>query len=265
MSEERDHYQVLGIDPSASVEEVRAAHRRLVRMLHPDRHVGATQAERALADRRMREINDAWNTLRDEGRRSSYDAQRKTRLQHEQASAGGTGTGSQRRRPTNRDGRRPQPTRQRTGNPGAGNSSAKAGRATSTAGRGAYWHPKGGDGGGTGARADSDDDDGLVVGAWTAQLLRKGPIIVIIAVVLGLFIVTAYAGGRGETKPVQPPPLEGCARVYDGSNAIIVPCDVPNDGRIVAQVRAALDCPDRAPRYVSVDTRFFCIAENQND
>ncbi len=96
----------------------------------------------------------------------------------------------------------------------------------------------------------------------TAHLLRKGPVIVIAAVVLGLFVVTAYAGGRGESQPVAPPPLEGCARVYEGSEAIIVPCNTPNDGEIVAEVEAALDCPDSAPRYVSVGTSFFCIDES---
>lgn len=82
----------------------------------------------------------------------------------------------------------------------------------------------------------------------------------IAGVVLGLVVVTAYAGGRGETRSVQPPPLEACARVLQGSRAVLVPCDVPNDGRVVAQVDAALDCPDEAPRYVTVETDFFCIA-----
>jgi hypothetical protein len=83
--------------------------------------------------------------------------------------------------------------------------------------------------------------------------------VVIVAAVLGLFIVTAYVGGGGETRQVQPPPLEACARVIEGSTAILVPCSLPNDGEIVARVDAALDCPPEAPRYVTVGTDFYCI------
>lgn len=67
------HYQRLGVAPSASTEEVRVAYRELARRLHPDRQNDASPAERALADRRMREINEAWRTLGDGVRRRQYD------------------------------------------------------------------------------------------------------------------------------------------------------------------------------------------------
>ncbi|MEJ7585847.1 MAG: J domain-containing protein [Acidimicrobiales bacterium] len=67
------HYQRLGVSPASSTEEVRAAYRVLARRLHPDRQSGANPAERALADRRMREINEAWRALGDPVRRRSYD------------------------------------------------------------------------------------------------------------------------------------------------------------------------------------------------
>lgn len=52
------------------------AYRGLAQRLHPDRVVGATTAERALAERRMREINESWEVLRDPARRRAYDEQR---------------------------------------------------------------------------------------------------------------------------------------------------------------------------------------------
>jgi len=69
----RTHYEVLGIPADAAAAEVRRAHRQLAQVLHPDRHAGATEHERALAERRMREVNAAWTALSDPGRRAEYD------------------------------------------------------------------------------------------------------------------------------------------------------------------------------------------------
>jgi hypothetical protein len=62
------HYEVLGVAPTASATEVRAAYRRAARDTHPDRH-GAGSAER------MARVNEAWRTLGDPARRRDYDAQ----------------------------------------------------------------------------------------------------------------------------------------------------------------------------------------------
>lgn len=62
--------------PAASTEEIRAAYRALARRLHPDRMGGASPTERALAERRMREINESWEVLQDPARRRAYDAER---------------------------------------------------------------------------------------------------------------------------------------------------------------------------------------------
>ena len=58
---------------TASPDEIRRAHRQLARVLHPDRLAGSSPAERALAERRMREVNAAWTTLSDPARRADYD------------------------------------------------------------------------------------------------------------------------------------------------------------------------------------------------
>lgn len=67
------HYEVLGISPGASQDEVRAAYRERARRLHPDRLLDVTPAERERATRRMRDVNEAWRVLRDPSTRSRYD------------------------------------------------------------------------------------------------------------------------------------------------------------------------------------------------
>ncbi|MFN8052017.1 MAG: DnaJ domain-containing protein [Acidimicrobiales bacterium] len=69
----RTHYTILGVSRHASSEEVRVAYLNLARALHPDRLVDAAPAERRLAERRMREVNESYEVLRDSARRTDYD------------------------------------------------------------------------------------------------------------------------------------------------------------------------------------------------
>ncbi|MCA1571747.1 MAG: J domain-containing protein [Chloroflexi bacterium] len=67
-TEDRDFYEVLGTDPSASGAELRAAFRAAVLRHHPDR---APSSE--VATRRTSILNRAWAELRDPLRRLHYD------------------------------------------------------------------------------------------------------------------------------------------------------------------------------------------------
>jgi curved DNA-binding protein CbpA len=67
-SEARDYYEVLGAEPSASVDQLRAAFREAVLRHHPDR---APSSE--VATRRTSLLNRAWAELRDPLRRVHYD------------------------------------------------------------------------------------------------------------------------------------------------------------------------------------------------
>ena len=66
-----DHYQVLGIHPGASADDVKAAYHRIMRSVHPDRRPG----DHAAAER-ARQANAAWQVLRSESRRTAYDVAR---------------------------------------------------------------------------------------------------------------------------------------------------------------------------------------------
>jgi hypothetical protein len=67
-TEARDYYEVLGVEPSASRDELRAAFREAVLRHHPDR---ASSSE--IATRRTSILNRAWAELRDPVRRLHYD------------------------------------------------------------------------------------------------------------------------------------------------------------------------------------------------
>lgn len=67
MSFERDPYDVLGVPRSATVRQIRTAYVARARRSHPD-IVGVRGLEL------MRNINDAWETLKDSARRAAYDA-----------------------------------------------------------------------------------------------------------------------------------------------------------------------------------------------
>jgi len=67
-------YDVLGVAPDASAEEIRHAYLALARRHHPDYHVGDSPAARAESERRMRAVNGAWAVLGDAARRRAFDA-----------------------------------------------------------------------------------------------------------------------------------------------------------------------------------------------
>lgn len=78
-SEEPDLYTTLGLQRSASTDEIRRAYRILARRYHPDVNPGSHSAER------FKSISAAYETLSDEGKRSAYDAELQTAAQFSQA------------------------------------------------------------------------------------------------------------------------------------------------------------------------------------
>ncbi|MGH6814606.1 MAG: molecular chaperone DnaJ [Hyphomicrobiaceae bacterium] len=64
----RDYYDVLGVQRNASEQDVRSAFRRLAKDYHPDRNPGDKAAEL-----RFKEVNEAYEALKDPQKRSVYD------------------------------------------------------------------------------------------------------------------------------------------------------------------------------------------------
>jgi len=64
----KDYYQILGVEKKASTDEIKKAYRKLAMQYHPDRNPGDTQAEE-----KFKEINEAYQVLSDDDKRSHYD------------------------------------------------------------------------------------------------------------------------------------------------------------------------------------------------
>ena len=71
---QRTPYEVLGIDPDATEEEVRQAFLNLVRIYHPDRFADASPGLLIEVNRRMQEVNAAYEAVAGlKGRTVYYD------------------------------------------------------------------------------------------------------------------------------------------------------------------------------------------------
>lgn len=65
----RDYYEVLGVDKSASADDIKKAYRKLVMKYHPDRNPGDKSAEE-----KFKEVGEAYEVLSDADKRSRYDS-----------------------------------------------------------------------------------------------------------------------------------------------------------------------------------------------
>ena len=68
MAQKRDYYEVLGVDKSASEDEIKKAYRKIAIKYHPDRNPGDKKAEEM-----FKEAAEAYNVLHDPQKRQRYD------------------------------------------------------------------------------------------------------------------------------------------------------------------------------------------------
>ena len=79
----QDYYATLGVARDASGDDLKKAYRKLAMQFHPDRNPGDKKAEA-----RFKEVNEAYDVLKDEQKRAAYD-----RFGHAAFENGGGGPG----------------------------------------------------------------------------------------------------------------------------------------------------------------------------
>jgi len=85
MATTSDYYDILGVAKGASAEEIKKAYRKQALEWHPDRHA----SDKEVAEKRFKEINEAYQVLSDPQKKSAYD-----QFGHAAFTPGGTPGGS---------------------------------------------------------------------------------------------------------------------------------------------------------------------------
>ncbi len=208
------HYQTLRVTRSASYEEVRRAYYDEARRWHPDHFSGHKVAERELAENAMRKVNEAWRVLGDTARRAEYDELLDAVSRGPQSSTGSAGSASGIRTEagvTRIDPRLLDPQFLRSQR-----------------------------------QYQSDTIDNR-----HAVALRYAPWLGLVALVMGIFIFTAYqgvTGGEPTATTYAGPDLgvdaNACVRVIGGPQLIAIPCTGVYDGRVIGAFEPGGACPE---------------------
>ncbi len=69
----KDFYETLGVDKGASESEIKKAYRKKAMKYHPDKFGNAGDKEKVEAEKKFKEINDAYQVLSDSNKKAKYD------------------------------------------------------------------------------------------------------------------------------------------------------------------------------------------------
>ncbi len=206
------HYEVLGVDRRADHEQIRRAYLAAARRWHPDRLGDASPEDSAEAEAAMRRINEAWSIVGTAARRREYDQQLIA------------GSGSRSTIFEGQSGVADDPRIRRI-------------------------DPRLVDPEFLAARRDMQLNE---ISDRSAMAVRAFPVLVVLALLIGIFVVTAYADNRGDSSPATtvPGPSLGadiaandCVDIIGGPSLLEVPCNGNADGLVIGAHLGDGSCP----------------------
>lgn len=78
-----DHYKILGVEKSASKEEIKQAFRKLAMEFHPDKHSQSPRSLKDSATVKFKQLSEAYETLIDDRKRADYNLRRNAYGSHQ--------------------------------------------------------------------------------------------------------------------------------------------------------------------------------------
>ncbi len=219
------HYDTLGVKQGSSTQEIRKAYLRRARALHPDRQQGRSETDARRAEKAMQQVNVAWNVLSDTKKKSEYDQSLKPRRAASQATRPATQQRTAQQRPQPR-----QPTPQQA--------------------RPAAERPQN-------RPIDEDPGDGSI-SVWASM-----PVLLVLGLLLGILIVTAFAGDKTDDAPSTPGQQSAQLDVGDcfaliGNTPRERSCaSGASDGQVVEIGPEPGNCPGNTQSLLDPNTNFF--------
>jgi curved DNA-binding protein CbpA len=104
-----DYYSILGVEHNVTKSEIKKAYRFLSMQFHPDKHDNTDAAAKKIAEKKFKELTEAYETLGDDEKRAAYDL-------NKQHSAVNTGTTNRRENTTGSNKEQSSDTSSRTSN-----------------------------------------------------------------------------------------------------------------------------------------------------
>ena len=88
-AQKKDYYEVLGVNKNSTDDEIKKAYKKLAIKWHPDKFAKASESEKKSAEEKMKDINEAYDVLKDPKKRAQYDQFGHAGLGYDPRSGGG--------------------------------------------------------------------------------------------------------------------------------------------------------------------------------